>query len=70
MRNVIFRKRVRIDGTNKYELSEYIFNGKFHQWGCSYEEFESGAGNFTVALIEIDDGTIEEVLPSNLKFTH
>ena len=42
--------------------------GLFHQWGTSYEEFESGAGNFTVAIVEMPDGTIEQVLPENLKF--
>lgn len=31
----------------------------FHGWGCDYEEFESGPGNFSTAIIERDDGTIE-----------
>jgi len=31
----------------------------FHQWGSEYEEFETGPGNFTVAIIERDDGTVE-----------
>lgn len=47
---------------------DFTNEGLFHQWGCSYEEFESGAGNFTVAIVELTDGTIEQVLPSNLKF--
>lgn len=52
-----------------WDLLELKTNeGLFHQWGCSYEEFESGAGNFTVAIVELTDGTIEQVLPSNLKF--
>lgn len=48
--------------------SEYTESGIFHQWAASYEEFETGAGNFTVAIVEMSDGTIKEVLPSNVKF--
>jgi len=43
-------------------------DGTFHQWAPGYEEFESGPGNYTVALVEIADGTIEEVLPTHIKF--
>ena len=42
--------------------------GKFHQWASAYDEFESGAGNYTVALVETADGTIQSVLPFNIKF--
>ena len=57
----------------KYELgtncwSDFIHEGLFHQWANAYEEFENGPGNYTVALVEIQDGTIEEVLPSNILF--
>lgn len=48
--------------------SDYIHEGIFHQWANAYEEFETGAGNYTVALIEIEDGTIVEILPTNVKF--
>ena len=47
---------------------DYNNEGLFHQWANSYEEFESGPGNFTIALVEIEDGTIVEVLPCNIKF--
>lgn len=57
-----FKERVK--GTGKFE-DEFIHEGKFHQWATNYEE---GVGNFTVALIELEDGTIEEVTPNNLKF--
>lgn len=59
-------KRVK-EGTNCWE-KDFIHEGLFHIWGCSYEEFETGAGNFTVALVELSDGTIESVLPTNIKF--
>lgn len=79
LRKVIFNKWIpRVDektelgtkakeGTNCWE-KDFPNAGLFHQFGCSYEEFESGAGNFTVAIVELTDGTIEEVLPINLKF--
>lgn len=54
-------------GTNCWS-KDYLGQGLFHQWASSYEEFENGAGNYTVALVELEDGTIKEVLPSNIKF--
>ncbi len=47
------------------------FSGKglFHQWASDYDEYETNAGNFTVALIELKDGTVQKVTPENLKFT-
>jgi hypothetical protein len=47
---------------------DYKAPGKFHQWGCSYEEFEGGPGNYTVGIVELPDGAIQEVLPSQIKF--
>lgn len=43
---------------NKLEFSL----GYFHSWGVNYEEFESGAGNYSVAIVELEDGRI--ILPS------
>lgn len=56
-----------IKGTNQWD-DDFIHSGKFHCWGAAYEEFESGPGNYSVALVELPDGTIAEVLPSNIKF--
>jgi hypothetical protein len=55
------------DGTNCWE-TEFINEGIFHQWANAYEESSAGFGNYTVALVEIQDGTIVEVIPSKLKF--
>ena len=55
-------------GTNCWE-SEFTHGGYFHQWANACEESSEGFGNYTVALIENPiDGTIESVLPSNVKF--
>lgn len=42
--------------------------GWFHTWGCNYQEFEAGAGNFTVAIIEREDGTIEMTPADMIQF--
>ena len=41
---------------------------EFHAWGVSYEEWEDGVGNYSVALVELKDGAVVEVLPKNIKF--
>lgn len=55
------------EGTNCWE-KEFNNVGFFHQWGQSYEEFESGPVNYTVGIVQTENGTIEEILPINLKF--
>lgn len=42
--------------------------GHFHRWGDSYEEFEAGPGNFTTAIIELDDGQIVSCAAETVKF--
>jgi len=42
--------------------------GFFHHWGLSYEELREGIGNFSVALIEDEDGEIHTILPEHLIF--
>lgn len=48
-----------VDG--KWSREEFEL-GYFHQWGVNYEEFESGPGNYTVAIVELPDGRI--VMPA------
>ncbi len=55
------------EGTGCWE-KDFPNDGLFHQWGNAYEESEYNFGNYTVALIELQDGTITEVLPRNIKF--
>ena len=62
MRKVKFKQFI----NNK--TTGFDFDGMFHQWGNSYEEFESGPGNLTTAIIEMGDGSIKEVLPTHLIF--
>jgi hypothetical protein len=79
MRKVMFKKwiareevgegafrRVK-EGTNCWG-KDFTEEGLFHQWANAYEESSEGFGNYTVALVEVSDGTIQEVLPFNIKF--
>jgi hypothetical protein len=36
--------------------------------GCEYEEFESGAGNFTTAIIMLEDGKMQNVPIGDISF--
>jgi len=42
--------------------------GVFHQWGNSFDEYEAGPGNFTVAIVELPDGIIITPLANEVKF--
>ncbi len=42
--------------------------GAFHQWGVAYEEFETGAGNYTTAIVELSDGKIVTPEASMIEF--
>lgn len=42
--------------------------GLFHQFGVDCGEFEVGFGNFTTAIIEMPDGTVESVPVKSIKF--
>ena len=42
----------------------------FHQWGMDYEEFDNGAGNFSTAIIEREDGKIESVYVEMIEFIY
>ena len=46
-----------------------VGEGWFHQWGVNYEEFSSADPMmYSVALVEMPDGWIQEVMPSLLRF--
>lgn len=46
----------------------YDVCGIFHQWGSAYHEFETGPGNFTTAIIELDDGKVVEADVGSVQF--
>lgn len=69
MRKVIVYALERPKNSSSYVKKE---DGKgialFHQFGVSYEEFETGAGNYSTAIIERTDGQVETVEADLIKF--
>jgi hypothetical protein len=61
----MFKKYEKI-GDNSLELHDC--EATFHSWGCNFEEFEGGPGNFSTAIVERDDGTVENVPVENIRF--
>ena len=51
----------------KYEIVNFEL-GAFHQFGCTYEEFENGAGNYTTAIVELPNGQLVEATVNSIKF--
>lgn len=66
MRSVMTMKPV-YDGNKKTGMEDLV-EAVFHQWGAEYEEFESGPGNYTVAIVELPDGTIQTHMPNCIRF--
>jgi len=67
MRKVSILKYERKEGETKYSLVA-DGEGLFHQFGCDYEEFEYGAGNYSTAIVERPDGSIINVPVVQIKF--
>lgn len=76
MRKVLFKRFIevqwdenkkRVAGTGRLE-DDYHHAGTFHQWGSDIVEDDRGFSSFTVAIIELADGTIEQVIPTRVKF--
>lgn len=42
--------------------------GYFHGWGSNYEEFENGAGNYSVAIVELPDGKVIMPVAEDITF--
>lgn len=55
--------------SNESKHFEKFENGIFHQWGSNYEEFESGAGNYSVAIVELPDGKVIMPCADSIQFT-
>lgn len=67
MRPVVYTPRVWNTARGIYEIGDSM-PATFHQFGVAYEEFETGVGNYTTAVIELADGSVREVLPAEIKF--
>ena len=67
MRDVIIKEKAYNWTTKEWEDLPGR-KGKFHEWGVDFIETESGPGNFTVAIIELEDGSIDLVNPRFIVF--
>ena len=54
--------------TRKRE-KELIGRGVFHRFGVDFEEFELGAGTYSTAIVEMPDGSVQNVPVDMIKFT-
>ncbi|QHF03298.1 hypothetical protein N015_13135 [Pseudomonas asturiensis] len=68
MRPVMTMKTIHDSLGRRLEGLDDDREGKFHGWGSGYEEFESGPGNYTVAIVEFPDGKIDTVMPYLIRF--
>lgn len=68
MRPVMTLKAVRDSLGRLMDEKEDAGEGKFHGWGVEYEEFENGPGNYSVAIVEMADGTIQTLMPWAIRF--
>lgn len=55
------------DGKVKYELEETGV-GVFGGYGVDYEEFDNGVGNYSTAIVEMEDGTVKNIPVGQVKF--
>lgn len=51
--------KINVYENNAWKTVEH--EGWFHQWGMSYEEFDNGPGNYSIAIVELDNGHV--ILP-------
>lgn len=56
------------DGNNRKTIVTKV-QGLFHQWGNEYEELDTGPGNYSVGLVELQDGKMETFIPERIRFT-
>ena len=68
MRKVIFNKYVQIGVLGRKWQEDYPNEGMFLGWGIAMQD--RNRLNYTVAMIELKDGTVEEVLPERMKFVN
>jgi len=67
MRPVMTMKALHDDRGRRTGIEDAA-EGKFHGWGVEYEEFENGPGNYTVAIVEMPDGSVQTLVPFLVRF--
>lgn len=67
MGKVIIYRYEKKPGTNEFRKVEDCI-GIFHQFGVGCEEYDNGAGNFSTAIVEIENGEVRNVPVELIKF--
>lgn len=72
MRKVIYSEYVdKVEGLNpvatNWQLEE-MGEALFHQFGIDHQDCEFGVGNFTTAIIELEDGTVKNIPAEQIRF--
>ena len=63
---VKYCKREKLD--TRWVYNDYEAEWLFHQWWYSYEEVWESAGNYSVAIVELEDWEIVLINPENVTF--
>jgi hypothetical protein len=64
-RVIVFKWEKDEKGISKLVEKEEAY---FHAFGVDYDEFESGPGNFSTAIVEWSDGKVESVFVNHIRF--
>lgn len=67
MKKVKIFKWVRIPDKSSWHKIE-DGEGVFIQYGVDFQEFENGIGNFSTAIIELDDGSVKNIPADLIQF--
>lgn len=65
LRPVVVSMRVREGVT--YVMKE-VARGLFHGWGKEFEEFSEGACEYSVAIVELENGDVETYSANQIRF--
>jgi hypothetical protein len=57
----------RLKGERKL-IKVFSATGLFHCWGIDYEEFENDSANYSTAIVEMEDGTVQTPRANMIKF--
>ncbi len=59
-RKVVVYEYVKVKGQSHLDKIA-IGNGFFHEFGVDYQEFETGPGTYSTAIVEMPDGSVKNV---------
>ncbi len=68
MREVIVYTFKWVDNRHNKKVEDGRGLAKFHAWGCDCENFQAGSGNYSTAIVEREDGSVENIRVNLVKF--